>query len=283
MSSAAAESMIGNIPSWVDHMKVVVRRNNNRQKATSPQKRNSVYTRLSFVVIGKSFKYAGKSICVCGHVYALALLLTKKKQNRYGDKCQYAHGQDDLRDVERHPKYKTQVCRTFYQTGTCPYGTRCTFRHDENGLLLPASSALIQQQRPQLQQQPKLFHHHRNNRTCTYMTPAAWMTMTTHADAAQVPPSDSYNNNNVLLSSDAESLLPTGLLSDLDEPPSHIRPPVVGSMMLPCIPSSLVFQHGHQPHPPFNHNIWKQHQRNDNEGTHGTNSSSSSSFIPSFL
>ena len=169
--------------------------------------------------------------------------------------------------MERHPKYKTQVCRTFYQTGTCPYGTRCTFRHDENGLL---ASTLSQRSPPST-----LFHHHRHNRTCTYMTPAAWMT--NHADATQVPPA-SDSNHNVVLSSDAESLLPTGLLSDLDEPPSHIRPPVVGSTMLPCIPSSLLFQHGQQVHS-FHHNIWKQqHQGSDiiRNGDHGTS-------IPSFL
>lgn len=265
--SVAAESMIGNIPSLVDHMKVI----RNSQKTALQQKRNNVYTRLSFVVIGKSFKYVGKCLYLCSkHVYPLCDTY-EEKQNRYGDKCQYAHGQEDLRDVERHPKYKTQVCRTFYQTGTCPYGTRCTFRHDENE---SHSSALLQ--RSQLQQ-PKLFHHHRNNRTCTYMTPAAWMTP--HADAAQVSPTcPADSHNNVLLSSDAESLLPTGLLSDLDEPPSHIRPPVVGSLMLPCIPSSLVFQHGQQP---FNHNIWKQHQGGSDslgKGDLGT-STTTSSFL----
>ncbi|GAN03117.1 conserved hypothetical protein [Mucor ambiguus] len=48
---------------------------------------------------------------------------------RYGMKCQYAHGAADLREIDRHPKYKTQKCRTFHQTGACPYGARCTFRH----------------------------------------------------------------------------------------------------------------------------------------------------------
>ncbi|CEP12947.1 hypothetical protein [Parasitella parasitica] len=48
---------------------------------------------------------------------------------RYGNKCQYAHGSADLREIDRHPKYKTQKCRTFHQTGSCPYGSRCTFRH----------------------------------------------------------------------------------------------------------------------------------------------------------
>jgi len=30
----------------------------------------------------------------------------------------------------RHPKYKTEYCRTFHTTGYCPYGPRCHFIHD---------------------------------------------------------------------------------------------------------------------------------------------------------
>ena len=48
---------------------------------------------------------------------------------RYGNKCQFAHGKDELRPVLRHPKYKTEICRTFQNTGTCPYGKRCRFIH----------------------------------------------------------------------------------------------------------------------------------------------------------
>lgn len=48
---------------------------------------------------------------------------------RYGGKCQFAHGRDELRPVMRHPKYKTEVCRTFSTSGSCPYGTRCRFIH----------------------------------------------------------------------------------------------------------------------------------------------------------
>jgi len=50
---------------------------------------------------------------------------------RYGAKCQFAHSQAELRSVERHPKYKTEYCRTFMETGECPYGKRCCFIHDE--------------------------------------------------------------------------------------------------------------------------------------------------------
>jgi len=48
---------------------------------------------------------------------------------RYGEKCQFAHGPDELRPIFRHPKYKTEICKTFYTYGTCPYGKRCRFVH----------------------------------------------------------------------------------------------------------------------------------------------------------
>lgn len=48
---------------------------------------------------------------------------------RYGHKCQFAHGQHELRPVVRHPKYKTETCKKFATTGHCPYGTRCRFIH----------------------------------------------------------------------------------------------------------------------------------------------------------
>jgi len=48
---------------------------------------------------------------------------------KYGNKCQFAHGMHELRGMSRHPKYKTDKCRTFYTTGLCPYGQRCHFVH----------------------------------------------------------------------------------------------------------------------------------------------------------
>lgn len=48
---------------------------------------------------------------------------------RYGHKCQFAHGSHELRPVLRHPKYKTEICKTFSTNGKCPYGNRCRFIH----------------------------------------------------------------------------------------------------------------------------------------------------------
>jgi len=32
-------------------------------------------------------------------------------------------------NVNRHPKYKTDLCRTYHSVGFCPYGPRCHFIH----------------------------------------------------------------------------------------------------------------------------------------------------------
>ncbi|KAG9104628.1 hypothetical protein FRC06_000774 [Ceratobasidium sp. 370] len=61
----------------------------------------------------------------------------EKGSCRYGPKCQFAHGEEEIRKVSRHPKYKTEICRTFWVSGSCPYGKRCCFIHTE----LPISGA----------------------------------------------------------------------------------------------------------------------------------------------
>ena len=60
---------------------------------------------------------------------------------RYGNKCQYAHGVDELSENHHlylseqkqgnaNDKYKSQNCRQFYRERFCPYGKRCHFRHE---------------------------------------------------------------------------------------------------------------------------------------------------------
>ncbi|KAJ1564203.1 hypothetical protein HK096_009142 [Nowakowskiella sp. JEL0078] len=53
---------------------------------------------------------------------------------RYGSKCQFAHSETELRQIDRHPKYKTEMCKTFWEKGTCPYGKRCCFVHTDRNL-----------------------------------------------------------------------------------------------------------------------------------------------------
>ncbi|KAF5366313.1 hypothetical protein D9758_005716 [Tetrapyrgos nigripes] len=68
----------------------------------------------------------------------------EKGSCRYGSKCQFAHGEEELREVAHHPKYKTEICRTFWVSGSCPYGKRCCFIHTE----LPSSAAAVGGQPP---------------------------------------------------------------------------------------------------------------------------------------
>jgi Zinc finger C-x8-C-x5-C-x3-H type (and similar) len=43
--------------------------------------------------------------------------------------------------VFRHPRFKTQNCRTFTSTGTCPYGSRCRFIHYRGAAAASAAAA----------------------------------------------------------------------------------------------------------------------------------------------
>ncbi|CAM9262584.1 unnamed protein product [Ectocarpus sp. 4 AP-2014] len=60
----------------------------------------------------------------------------------FGDRCAFAHGLDDikhktLRDLEKEgriadaSKYQACLCQTWVATGTCLYGRRCVFIHDD--------------------------------------------------------------------------------------------------------------------------------------------------------
>ncbi|MGH0140962.1 UNVERIFIED_CONTAM: hypothetical protein FKN15_076535 [Acipenser sinensis] len=76
---------------------------------------------------------------------------------KYLSKCQFAHGASELRSLNRHPKYKTEMCRTFYNFGYCPYGPRCHFIHQERLSSSSSSSSSNINQTPQPQQQPRMF------------------------------------------------------------------------------------------------------------------------------
>ncbi|KAJ8257082.1 hypothetical protein COCON_G00192340 [Conger conger] len=74
---------------------------------------------------------------------------------KYGAKCQFAHGMDELRGLSRHPKYKTEPCRTFHTIGFCPYGARCHFIHNADEQHGPAGD--VPPQRQQMRERPQLL------------------------------------------------------------------------------------------------------------------------------
>ncbi|CAL8104062.1 unnamed protein product [Calicophoron daubneyi] len=46
-----------------------------------------------------------------------------------GVNCQFAHGPEELRDPRGHPKFRTRVCRNYFENGYCPFGEQCFFQH----------------------------------------------------------------------------------------------------------------------------------------------------------
>ena len=51
----------------------------------------------------------------------------------YGNKCTFAHTEEELRSVDRGPAYKTVRCKNYERTGSCSYGHRCRFIHRDDG------------------------------------------------------------------------------------------------------------------------------------------------------
>ena len=52
---------------------------------------------------------------------------------RYGNKCQFAHGNMEIKSKKEpvHQKYKSKKCEQFNGHIYCPYGGRCMFKHEE--------------------------------------------------------------------------------------------------------------------------------------------------------
>jgi hypothetical protein len=53
-------------------------------------------------------------VCVTRYKTELCRPFTETGKCKYGDKCQFSHGIKELRNLMRHPKYKTEYCRTFH-------------------------------------------------------------------------------------------------------------------------------------------------------------------------
>lgn len=158
-------------------------------------------------------------------------------------KCQYAHGASDLRELDRHPKYKTQKCRTFHQTGSCPYGARCTFRHFN----LPGD-ALEMKNRDREEEEERLRELKEQQ---LKESKEDWFVGTnTLLDIPKHNFMSGFDAEDALLPSNAESLLPHQLLFDLESPEEKpARCPLRDYVNLPSFSN---FQGPHQGQIPQN-------------------------------
>lgn len=66
----------------------------------------------------------------------------------YNDKCQFAHGLNELHNLSRSKNWKTKLCRNWLQNGFCRYGKRCCYKHGDTDdgstvALLPPPSIVL--------------------------------------------------------------------------------------------------------------------------------------------
>ena len=57
---------------------------------------------------------------------------TIKGYCKYGNKCQFAHGLNELKFKKKSNNYRTKPCINWSKLGYCPYGKRCCFKHGDD-------------------------------------------------------------------------------------------------------------------------------------------------------
>lgn len=86
---------------------------------------------------------------------------------RYGAKCQFAHGEEELRKVARHPKYKTEICRVRIRavyTGFHAHLFPCRHSGCQDHALTASAAALFTLSSPLQAHRPVLRVHHHHPR-----------------------------------------------------------------------------------------------------------------------
>ena len=93
------------------------KKNNNKKTFQKPNK-----NKIPFKGEAKDFKIKYKTeLCKYYEINGYC---------KYGDKCAYAHGKENLRSkVTNTTAYRTKKCQQFFEQGYCPYGNRCQFAH----------------------------------------------------------------------------------------------------------------------------------------------------------
>lgn len=62
----------------------------------------------------------------------LCALFMKNGVCPYSNTCQFAHGENELKQVERPPKWRLKPCTNWQKYGKCRYGNRCLFKHGDD-------------------------------------------------------------------------------------------------------------------------------------------------------
>ena len=116
-NSAGAESY-----STCDEMSPEKLQNSNKKKTFPKKNKKKKGNKSPFKGEAKDFKIKYKT--------ELCKYYECNGYCKYGDKCAYAHGKENLRSkVTNTTAYRTKKCTQFFEQGYCPYGNRCQFAH----------------------------------------------------------------------------------------------------------------------------------------------------------
>ncbi|SGZ49198.1 CIC11C00000004309 [Sungouiella intermedia] len=98
------------------------------QQQTRPHHNNQKSRQGSVSSSGSS---KGKNINTQLYKTELCVSFIKMGVCPYGNKCQFAHGEHDLKVVERPANWRSKPCANWAKFGSCRYGKRCCFKHGD--------------------------------------------------------------------------------------------------------------------------------------------------------
>ncbi|WPK25274.1 hypothetical protein PUMCH_002585 [Australozyma saopauloensis] len=101
---------------------------NNSVSSTSSSAHSSHSGSSSY---SKTSKATNKSLNTQLYKTELCMSFMKTNVCPYGNKCQFAHGEAELKRVERPSNWRSKPCANWTRYGSCRYGKRCCFKHGE--------------------------------------------------------------------------------------------------------------------------------------------------------
>lgn len=93
-----------------------------QQAAPKKGRRQGLVLLLS---LGKSLKHVNTQL----YKTELCVLYMKMGVCPYAAKCQFAHGEGELKRVDRPANWRSKPCANWARYGLCRYGKRCCFKH----------------------------------------------------------------------------------------------------------------------------------------------------------
>ena len=124
----------------LEYDKDLIQNNNNTISSTSPLSNSSSISTSNNspiiysvpLVLTKKYALIRENLIDPKYKTELCKTFSETGICPYGDKCRFAHGKEELfNKIITCKMYKQKNCNSFYNNYYCNYGSRCHFKHDE--------------------------------------------------------------------------------------------------------------------------------------------------------